>query len=232
MRMPQGGTHPTDRSPDAPASRERTLDIKPWMLPLIVAAITVPIVVGFVVAGPILGLALGFVVAAMITVLAARQRPGGPIEAAVAEDLRRYVLVVVSHELDAPDAIDQLRRGAHLVNGDETAEVRVLAPAKMNFLDRWATDVGPAREEAQRKLVISVASLEKADVPSEATVGDESIVQAVEDELRSFPATQVVLVTGTPDTDPEGTAAARELERRLERPFQQITIDGSSASEG
>ena len=217
---------------DARTFRERTLYPKPWTLPVIVAAIAVPVVAGFLLGGTILGLLLGVAVAAVIVVIAARQRPGGPIEAATAADRRRHVLVVVSHELADPRAIDRFKHGAHLADGDEDAEVRVLAPAKMKLLDRWATDVGPAREEAQRKLVVSVASLEKAEVHAEAAVGDEGIVQAVEDELRSFPASEVVLVTGPPNADPKGTAAGRELKRRLEQRFQQITVDESNGENG
>jgi hypothetical protein len=36
---------------------------------------------------------------------------------------------------------------------DRRRRVLVVVTAKMNLLDRWATDVGPAREEAQRRLV-------------------------------------------------------------------------------
>jgi hypothetical protein len=201
--------------------------LKPWTLPLVVAAIIVPIAAGFILGGPLLGLLLGLALATVIVVIAARQRPTGPIESARPADRRRHVLVVVSHELDDPAAIDRFKHGAHLVSDGEEAEVRVMAPAKMKLLDRWASDVGPAREEAQRKLVLSVASLEKAHVPAEATVGDEGIVQAVEDELRSFPATDVVLVTGQPEDDRAGAAAARELESRLEQTFEHITVDGT-----
>ena len=62
--------------------------------------------------------------------------------------------------------------------------------------------------------MITVASLAKAGVVAEARVGDEDLVQAVEDQLRSFAATDVVLVTGGAEEDPAGEAAAVELERR------------------
>ena len=62
--------------------------------------------------------------------------------------------------------------------------------------------------------MITVASLAKAGIAAEARVGDEDLVQAVEDQLRSFPATEVVLATGEADEDPAGEAAAAELEDR------------------
>lgn len=204
------------------------LELKPWTLPPIVAAILVPIVAAFLLGGPILGLFVGFLATAAIVVFAARLKPSEPIRAASAGDSQRHVLVVISHELDDPDAIEAVKRAGHLVD-DEAAEVRLLAPAKMKTLDRWATDVGPAREEAQRKLVLSVASLEKADVSADAAVGDEGVVQAVEDQLHSFTATDVVLVTGPPEADPKGAAAAQELERRLEGAFHRIVVPGDTA---
>jgi len=202
------------------------IDLKPWTLPLIVAAIVVPVIAVFAVAGPALGVALGLAAGAVVVVIAVRQRPRGTIETASATDLRRHVLVVVSHELDDPAAIDRIKREADVDRADSDAEVLVLAPAKSGLLDRWATDVESARAEAQRKLVVSVASLGKAEVPAQATVGDQNVVLAVEDQLRSFPATEVILVTGSPEDDPEGDRAAVELAQRLEPPLSRIVLDG------
>ena len=57
--------------------------------------------------------------------------------------------------------------------------------------------------------MISVASLAAADLDARARVGDEDIVQAVEDALRTFPATEVILATGSDSADRQGAAAAR-----------------------
>ena len=76
--------------------------------------------------------------------------------------------------------------GSWADDGDED-EVRVLVPARIGFLDRWASDVEPAREAAQRSLVATVAALAKAGVKAEARVGDEDVVQAVEDQLQTLP---------------------------------------------
>ena len=45
-----------------------------------------------------------------------------------------------------------------------------------------------AREAAQRNLVATVAALAKAGIDAEARVGDEDVVQAVEDQLQTYPA--------------------------------------------
>jgi hypothetical protein len=199
------------------------VDLKPWALPLIVAAIVVPVVAGFMVAGPPLGLAVGFLAVSGLVIVAARQRPMGPIETAPATDSRRHLLIVTSREIDAPAAVEAVSRAARLDSGDDV-DVRVLAPSTSGFLDRWATDVQGAREEAQRKLVITLAALSRAELDAKAQVGDAAIVQAVEDQLRSFPATEVLLATGPADEDAEGERAAEELGRRLTQPFRRVEL--------
>jgi hypothetical protein len=198
------------------------LDLKPWMLPLIVAAILVPLSVGFMIGGPPLGLGLGFLAAAATVGFAARQVPRGPIETAHASDLRRHVLIVLTHELDSPAAIDRIVRERELNREGEEADVLILAPAQSGLLDRWATDLGRARDEAQRKLVVSAATLGKANVAADAAVGEEGVVQAVEDRLRSFPASEVILVTGPPGEDAHGDKATAELSERLRQPLLRV----------
>jgi hypothetical protein len=199
------------------------VELRAWTLPLIVAAVVVPVVAGFAVGGPPLGLAIGALAVGVIIFVTVRARPGGTIETAPVPDGRRHVLVVISRELEDPAAIDRIADEAGLREAEEV-ELRVLAPASTGFLDRWASDTTRARTEAQRKLVIAVAALGRAHVEAEARVGDEDIVQAVEDQLRSFPATAVVLATGPSDADPEGERAARELESRLEQPFSRVVL--------
>jgi hypothetical protein len=199
------------------------MTFKPWLLPVIVAAIVVPISVGFIVAGPPLGLALGALAAGVLALFATLQRPGGLIETKRSNDGRRRVLVVVSRELDDPRAVERIKEERDLGSEPET-EILLLAPAQARLLDLWATDVGPARAEAQRKLVISAAELGKAHVAARAVVGDHDIVRAVEDQLRSFAADEIVLVTGQPDDDVSGERAAHELERRLNQRFVRIVV--------
>lgn len=209
-----------------PPPSDRPLRFEPWMLPLIVAAIVVPVAAGFALAGPGLGVALGFAAAAAIAIYAARKAPRGRIETAAAHDARRHLLVVVLHELDEPRAIERVAAEAGFDDPAVETEVRVLAPARSSALDRWATDVRRSRAEAQRKLVLSVAALGKARVAAEAAVGDENVVQAVEDELRSFPADEVVLVTGPAGADRDAERAARELGERLAQPLVRVELGG------
>lgn len=201
------------------------IQFRAWTIPLIVAAIVMPIVAGFAAGGPALGVAMGFAAGALLAFIAVRQKPGGTIETVASNDGERHVLMVLSHELDDPATIERVKREAGLETAGASTRVQVLVPARSKLLDRWATDVEPARLEAQRKLVVSIASLGKADVSAEAVVGDQDIVQAVEDQLRSFPASEVVLVTGTPEADPGGERAASELAERLTQPLARIVLD-------
>lgn len=197
---------------------------KPWTLPLIVAAIAVPIVAAFVIAGPGLGLAVGALVAVAIVVVAVRAQPDEPIEVAGDGAGRRRVLVVLSVPVEEPATVEEIAREIGIDGDDADAEVLVLAPARTGFLDRWATDLGKAREQAQRNLVITVASLAKADLEAEASVGDADLVQATEDRLRDFAADEVILTTGPPQEDPAGEAAAAQLGERLPIPFRRIVV--------
>jgi hypothetical protein len=199
-----------------------------WKLPLIVAAITVPIVAAFAVGSMInvggsgFGLAVAALVTATIVVIAARQRPRGPIESAPAEDARRHVLLVSTLAVEDPAAVAEITRAAELGTVPGDVDVLVLAPARIRFLDRWASDVQPAREAAQRNLVATVAALAKAGVEAEARVGDEDVVQAVEDQLQTYPATDVVLVSrGDGEADEEASA---ELSERLAAGFHHVVL--------
>jgi hypothetical protein len=204
--------------------------VAPWKLPLVVVAIAVPVALAFYVGGPGVGVAAGALVAVAIVVAAVRERPRGAIgEPRSGGDAHR-LLVVVSRPVEDPGAIREI---AELAKGGTAAagpaEVLVLSPARIGFLDRWASDVERARRQAQQRLVITVASLAKAGVVAEARVGDEDLVQAVEDRLQSFAATDVVLVTGEAEEDPAGEAAARELQQRLRARFRQLVVSGPAA---
>lgn len=199
----------------------------PWKLPIVVAAIAVPIVAAFYVS-PGLGLAAGAFVAVGIVLVAVRQRPRDAIGRSAARADRRRCLVVVGRAVEEMAALEQIA-AAIQAGGAGGTEVRVLAPAPIGFLDRWASDVEEARREAQRRLVITVASLARVGIAAEARVGDEDLVQAVEDQLQSYPATAVILVTGSAEEDPAGEAAAAELAQRLRVEFRRLAVSGPAA---
>jgi hypothetical protein len=193
----------------------------PWKLPVIVAALAVPVVAAFALGGGGTGVAAGALVAAALVVVAARQKPRGPIGAGPEGGAPRRVLLVITCAVEAPAAVQRIAAAAGLGSGAEDVEVLVLAPARIGFLDRWASDVEGARQTAQRNLVVTVAALAKAGIGAEARVGDEDVVQATEDQLRSFAASEVVLVEDGEADD----AVAAELGSRLRAAFHRVSLD-------
>jgi hypothetical protein len=196
----------------------------PWKLPLVVASIAVPVGLAFALGGPGVGVAIGAIAAVALLVVAVRQKPRGPIGAAQLQDGRRHVLVVVTCAVEEPSAIEEIARAVGIEGeGSVAVEVLVLAPARIGFLDRWASDVEGARRAAQRNLVATVAALAKAGIAAEARVGDEDVVQAVEDQLGSFPASEVVLVDAAGGHG-DAEASATELRERLRPEFRRILL--------
>jgi hypothetical protein len=192
--------------------------VTPSKLPLLVAAIAAPIIFGFYIGGPGVGLATGALAAAAIVVFAVRQRPRGAIAPRQREPGHR-TLIVLADRLEDPDAVERV---ASAVRGEGSGEVLLLSPVRIGFLDRWASDVEGARADAQRRSVIGVAALAAAGVEAEARVGDEDLVQAVEDQLGTFPATEVILVSAPGEADAGAAAAADELRSRLRVGFRWL----------
>jgi hypothetical protein len=204
------------------------LPVASWKLPLVVVAIAVPIAAAFYVGGPGVGAAIGALVAVAIVVVAVRQRPRGAIGERPSSGDPRRLLVVLGRAVEDQEAIATIVAAAR-EGGTMPTETLLLSPARIGFLDRWTSDLEGARREAQRRLVITVASLAKAGVVAEGRVGDEDLVQAVEDQLQSFSASEVILVTGVADVDPAGQAAAAELGSRLRAGFRRLEIRDSAA---
>ncbi len=191
--------------------------------PFAIIALILPATIGFLIGGPGPGLALGALTGFALLWIAARRAPAGMIETEPATDSRRRVLLVIGREIDDPRTLETAARKAE-ISLDSDIVIRVVSPTRSNTLDRWAGDYRRGQAEAQRRLVITVASLATAGVEADARVGDLGIVQAVEDQLRSFAATDIVLVTGSDAEDPEAASAAQELERRLHQPFTRVAV--------
>ena len=171
--------------------------------------------------GPGVGVAVGALVAVALVVFAARRPPLEPIAPRVTNG-GRHVLIVAAEDVEDPADVERITHAAGIEGaGGGEDEVRVLVPVRIGFLDRWASDVEDSRHRAQQRLVVTVAALAKAGVAAEARVGDEDIVQAVEDQLQSYPATEVVLVGG--DEAGEDVAAA-QLRARLRAGFHYVRL--------
>lgn len=188
---------------------------RPWLPALLI----VPIFVGIAIAGAQLGSAIGALVVATIVVFAVRASGDGPIEVATPEPgAPGGVLVVATAAIEDPRTA-----GIVAAIGDpsrpEAGEegLLVLAPAHSSRLDRWADDIERARFESQRVLTVSLATMAAAGIRAEGRVGDGDMILATEDALRTYAATEVVVVARAGDHEKEIARLERRLPLRLRR---------------
>jgi len=195
--------------------------VKSWHYPLILLALILPGAIGFAIGGPGFGIMLaGFGLVGLV-LIAAKVIPNDPIGRVPHPELERRLLVVTTFSIEDARTIQRVADEVQLGRSEEQGEVRLLTPAVNTFLDRWATDLRAAERRAQRDLVISVASLTLVGVDASGGIGDENVVQAVEDELRTYDATEVFLVTRASDHN-EKTADTLRL--RLQPPFHHVVL--------
>lgn len=198
--------------------------MKTWQPPLIVLALIVSMAIGFVLGGPGFGImfvGLGLV-ALVVALLAVASKD--PMGRTPHPELNRRLLIVTTFPIEDSDTIQVVADMVGLGGVDSESSIRVLTPADNSFLRRWATDLKDARERAQSRLVVSIASLTLAGVDADAKVGDENLVQAVEDELRTYDATEVFLLTsGTPESP-----VADVLSERLQPDFVHLDLAGGA----
>jgi hypothetical protein len=193
-----------------------TTHLRPWAIPLVVAAICVPVVgamlLGMVtIEGSALGLAGGAAAVATLLVIAARAKPGGAIEVAEPTGPGRRVLVVTTTEV-GPRAAERIAESA---GGAD--DVRLMVPLRSRRIDRWLSAEDRARGDAERLLARSAGALVAAGLPVSGALGDSDAAQAIEDELRGYAADEVILLTAGDGDDPLVVAA-----RRVELPITRI----------
>jgi len=194
--------------------------MKSWHYPALLALLIVPGAIGFALVGPGLGLSIAGLSLVALAVIAMLVIPRDPIGRRPRPELARRLLVVTTFPIEDERSILRVADEVRLGFDENDSEIRILTPAANTFLRRWATDLERARDRAQRDLVVSVASLTLAGVDATASVGDEDLVQAVEDELASFDATEVFLLTRN---DPDSQAAQQLRDRLLPR-FHHVDL--------
>jgi hypothetical protein len=185
------------------------------------ALVVLPMFLGFAFGGVQGGTAIGALTLALVVVWAVRADPEDQIEVAEpGPDVSSGILVVVLAAIEEPRVA-----GVLAAIGDPSREeagesgLLVLAPAQISRMDRWTGDLEAARFESQRVLAVSVATLAAAGIEAEGRVGDGDLVVATEDVLRTFAATEVVVVA----SPGEQTKELAALERRLAIPLRRIS---------
>jgi hypothetical protein len=188
---------------------------RPFAIPLIIAAICTSVAGAMSLSstelGAGIGMAVGAVAATSLIVFAARATPDGALEVARSEEPGHRVLVVAVTEA-TPAAAQQIAD----ITGSPS-DVRLLVPVPSHRLDRWLSAEDDARHEAEARLARSAGVLVAAGLPVSGSVGDHDPAQALEDELRGYPADEVVLLSDG-KRDPLG-----KVERRLGLPLRRVS---------
>jgi hypothetical protein len=188
---------------------------RPLAIPLIIALICVAIVASLALGGILgagIGMAMGAIAATALVVFASRARPNRRIEVAEHEDTAHRVLVMATAEATAASA----QRIADLAG--KPKDVRLVVPVPSHLLDRWMSAEDDARREAEGVLARSAGALVAAGLPVSGSVGDHDPAQALEDELRDFPADEVVLLTAN------GKDPLAKIETRLSLPLRRVSV--------
>ena len=175
---------------------------------------------GFVFFGVGAGTALGCVTLVAIVVVAARSETGEAIEVAErGRDTPGGLLVITVDAIEDPRTAGIVASIADPSRPEAgTDGLLVIAPATGALLDRWSDDLDKARFESQRVLAVSLATMAAAGIEAEGRVGDGELMRAAEDALRSYAATEVVVVARAGRSE----GAIRKLEARLERPLRRV----------
>lgn len=185
--------------------------LKAWALPVVVAAIVLPVAAGFLLGGPGVGVPITAAAAWTIAIVAIRSRPLRAMEVAASADERPRLLLLALREVDETVAarVRELAAGA--------ADVRVLVPTPSGRLSRWLSAEDRARRQGQDRLARSAGALTAAGLAVSGSVGDSDPVQAVEDELRSFAADEIVVLA-----DPGSDSEIELLRSRLALPLTTV----------
>ncbi|HSC51475.1 MAG TPA: hypothetical protein VLD16_14530 [Gaiellaceae bacterium] len=105
---------------------------------------------------------------------------------------RRRVLVVVDEICTAPELCASVRTHA----GNEPIDALVIAPAHGSIATQWYVDEDAARADATHRLRTCVACLAADGIQAEGRLSDPDPAQAIADALHTFPADEILFITG------------------------------------
>jgi hypothetical protein len=189
------------------------LRLRALTAPLLIAVIAAAVAAAMALSSSVgagLGLAVGALAVTALVVFAVRARPRERVEVAKDAGSGRRVVVLATDEVtaDAAERVEKLAAGAD--------DVRLLIPLPSHRLERWLSAEDDARAEGERRLAHSAGALVAAGLPVSGSLGDHDPAQALEDELRDYPADEVLLLSEG-DDDP-----LAELKGRLGLPLTRV----------
>jgi hypothetical protein len=146
---------------------------------------------------PWLGFAMFLAVVGVAVWAYTRMRGPAPPKAQVYPDGppdERRVLVLANETVGGEELMEAL--GEMALTGP--ASFFVAAPALNSRLKTWTSDEDPARAAAQRRLDATLSRLRDVGVSANGNVGDVDPLVAVEDCVRTFRPTDIVVSTHPP----------------------------------
>lgn len=141
----------------------------------------------------------------------------------------RNLLVVAMDDVDEAG----VRRAVARRGGDEGAEVKIVVPASKISRLQWLTNDEDAAREQAAGVAKAAADAVSDGQDVETEVGDNDPSLAVEDALRTFPADEIILVTG--GETGAGWLEDGLLEERLRRtsiPVTRLDLSADDAESG
>jgi GABA permease len=145
----------------------------------------------------------------------AQVHPEGPPD-------ERRVLVLANETVGGEELMSAL--GEIALEG--TARFRVVAPALNSRLKTWTSDEDPARAAAQKRLDATLSRLRDIGITANGSVGDVDPLVAVEDGVRTFRPTEIVVSTHPPGRSnwlERGVVAA--IRDRYDVPVTHVVVD-------
>jgi hypothetical protein len=106
----------------------------------------------------------------------------------------RRILVVANETVGGARLFEEIRARA----AGDNAQILVLCPALNSRLRHWLSDEDGAREAARRRLDASLARLAGAGIEAHGEIGDADPIQAIEDALRTFGGSEIIISTHPP----------------------------------
>ena len=201
-------------------------EVEAYHFLLLTVAAFAAIAIASLVGGPRAGLPVwGVVTAAAAFFYLRRGRAERPVRTAPAHvgagDEWR-ILVVANETLADVRLVEEIQRAAV----GYRKQVRVVCPTLASSASHWTSAVDGARAQAQQRLDQTLSQLHAVGIEAQGEIGDEDLLQAIEDVLRTFGADEIII-----STHPEGRASRLERDvvtrarERLALPITHIVID-------
>jgi hypothetical protein len=134
----------------------------------------------------------------------------------------RRILVIANETVGGETLRAEIRRRAE----DYEERVRVICPTLLSRVRFVASDEDAARAQAQERLAHSLSRLREIGVNCDGEVGEADPLQAIEDQLRTFGADEIII-----STHPEGRSLwlergiVQSARERFDVPITHVVVD-------